>query len=379
MSRKRAATMIAAALALLAGRPGASGPAGKARPAGRGPTAAEFAALKQRVDEQNELIMKLTQLEGEHYEFLLKLAAERPPRSAADRAPSPPPRRATAADRRRRERGPPPPAAPMPTARPPSSRTITGRVDVSRASRGARSTSTSTTSKSRPSIATRGDPQKDRAFVPNALVVQRGTHVVVSQRRSVPAQRLLAVADAAVRSRQLQAGREARHGPAVRRRASSRCSATCTRRCARTSWSSPTATHVKVGGDGSFRLENVPVGARQVVAWTPDAKPMTQSVALTPAGASVGFALQVEPAAATSRQDGQAEGTIPHQTNRRYGDPAVNRSVGCARRAWCWWSPGWRRWAAPALLARRRAAADEGTRRQTAERRRARWKRASPR
>ena len=73
----------------------------------------------------------------------------------------------------------------------------------------------------------------------------------------------------------------------------------------------PNRHYVKVGGDGSFRLENVPVGTRQVVAWTPDAKPMTQSVALTPAGASVNFALQVEPRAAAPRQDGQAPGTIP--------------------------------------------------------------------
>ncbi len=55
----------------------------------------------------------------------------------------------------------------------------------------------------------------------------------------------------------------------------------------------PNRHHVKVSGDGSFRLENVPVGARQVVAWTPDARPVTESVTLTAAGANVKFALQV--------------------------------------------------------------------------------------
>ena len=58
----------------------------------------------------------------------------------------------------------------------------------------------------------------------------------------------------------------------------------------------PNRYHVKVGSDGSFRLENVPVGARQVIAWTPDAKPITESVVLTPAGATMKFALEVEPA-----------------------------------------------------------------------------------
>ena len=79
MSRKRAVMMIAAAAVLAGRRRALRGPRRKARACGRGPTAAEFAALKQRVDQQNELIMRLTQLEGEHYEILLKLAPERPP------------------------------------------------------------------------------------------------------------------------------------------------------------------------------------------------------------------------------------------------------------------------------------------------------------
>jgi len=58
----------------------------------------------------------------------------------------------------------------------------------------------------------------------------------------------------------------------------------------------PNRHYVKANGDGSFRLENVPVGARQLVAWTPDAKPMTESVALTPGGATVRFSLQVDKA-----------------------------------------------------------------------------------
>jgi hypothetical protein len=36
--------------------------------------------------------------------------------------------------------------------------------------------------------------------------------------------------------------------------------------------------------------------ARQVIAWTPDAKPHAESVALTPTGATLNFSLQVEPA-----------------------------------------------------------------------------------
>src|SRR6187455_906162 len=48
----------------------------------RAPTAADFAALKQRVDEQGELINKLTQLESDHYQMLVKLIQNLRPGSA---------------------------------------------------------------------------------------------------------------------------------------------------------------------------------------------------------------------------------------------------------------------------------------------------------
>src|SRR5262245_15975479 len=100
MIRKRAATMIAAAAAcsLAAGiarsaPPETAGEPAKqrARWASRPPTAADFAALKQRVDQQDELILRLTQLESEHYEMLVKLLRERRPGAASVVLPPPPP------------------------------------------------------------------------------------------------------------------------------------------------------------------------------------------------------------------------------------------------------------------------------------------------
>jgi hypothetical protein len=111
MSGKRTATTIAAALAFLAG--GAAHAAPPTKP--RGPTAAEFAALKQRVEEQNELIMKLTQLEGQHYEFLLKLLQNTRPGSAPIALPNPPP---ASHPRRRPRRRPRPRPRPRPRSRP---------------------------------------------------------------------------------------------------------------------------------------------------------------------------------------------------------------------------------------------------------------------
>ena len=49
----------------------------------------------------------------------------------------------------------------------------------------------------------------------------------------------------------------------------------------------PGPLYTKVASDGSFRLENVPVGARRIVAWTPNAKPVQQKVEVTSGGAQV--------------------------------------------------------------------------------------------
>ena len=84
--------------------------------------------------------------------------------------------------------------------------------------------------------------QKDRSFVPNVLVVQKGTRVAFPNADPFLHNVFSPSHDASVRPRQLPARRQGRRGQAVQRRASSRCSVTCTRRCARTSWSFPTAT-----------------------------------------------------------------------------------------------------------------------------------------
>src|SRR6478735_7335050 len=72
MTRKRAAIVMTAALACLAGGAARAQAPAKAR-GGRGPTATEFDELKRRVDKQNELILELTRIESEHYGYLVKL------------------------------------------------------------------------------------------------------------------------------------------------------------------------------------------------------------------------------------------------------------------------------------------------------------------
>ena len=239
--------------------------------------------------------MRLTQIESQHYEYLVKLAPEQPAR-AVRRSPSrakvlPTAGRDGPAGRCR-------PAGSDTTNRPrrPTRRsaTITGHVDVKGKTWGPIYVYVENI-KERARRAHRGDRAEGSRVRSQLSRRPEGNARLVSQRRSVPAQRVLAVAGASVRSSAATARARSRAWSGCSIRASSRCCVTCTRRCARTSSSSPTGTTRRWAADGSFHLENVPVGARQVVAWTPDAKPHAESVALTPAGATVNFSLQVEP------------------------------------------------------------------------------------
>src|SRR5262245_51842228 len=176
MSSKRAATIIVGALVCLAGGVARSEGPAKARVAGRGPTAAEFAALKQKVQQQNELIMKLTQLEGQHYEFLLKLLQNNRPGSPVPSTlpPSYPSSSPSSSS------SPSPPPSPEPDTAPSTSRpklaTITGHVDVTGQPWGPIYVYVENIKE--PAVDRQIQiVQKDRAFVPDVVVVQRGTRV----------------------------------------------------------------------------------------------------------------------------------------------------------------------------------------------------------
>jgi plastocyanin len=71
----------------------------------------------------------------------------------------------------------------------------------------------------------------------------------------------------------------------------------------------PNALFAKVKPDGSFRIENVPVGARKLVAWSPRAKPAQQKVDVSTTGAQVSFSLQHADAHAHLNKLGQAYGS----------------------------------------------------------------------
>ena len=285
MNQQRAATMIAVALACLVGGAARAQAPAKVR-AARPPTSAEFEELKKRVDRQNELIMQLTQIESEHYQFLLKLLQNGhpggPPIALPNRdlpaTPIPPP--------------PPGPERDEPAARAKLA-TIAGHVAVK--GKPWAPVYVYVENIKEPAVERTAEIlQKDRGFVPNFLAVQRGTrvsfpntdpflHNVFSPSPASPFD--------------LGSYRQGEKPGVVRLFNPGIVEVLCNMHAKMRAniLVLPNRHHVKVGADGSFHLENVPVGARQVVAWTPDAKPHTESVALTPAGATVNFSLQVEP------------------------------------------------------------------------------------
>jgi len=266
------------------------------RASGRAPTAAEFATLKQQVEAQNELIKKLADVENAHYQLLLKLLRNEKPGTPALVIPegtTPPSGEASP---------PPPPPQGAEHAKTPTA-TITGRVDVKGKPWGSIYVYLDNP-KDAPVDRSAEVWQRDRSFVPNVLVVQRGTRVTFPNADPFlhnvfspgPAQPF----DLGSYKQGEKPGSVRLFSPGVievlcNMHAKMRANVLVV----------PNHHHVKVGADGSFRLENVPVGARQLVAWTPDARPVTESVTLTTAGANVKLALQVGPPPPPIDKDGK--------------------------------------------------------------------------
>jgi plastocyanin len=72
----------------------------------------------------------------------------------------------------------------------------------------------------------------------------------------------------------------------------------------------PSALYAKVAPDGTFRLENVPSGARKLVAWSPGAKPVQEKVEVgAGSAAQVAFTLEYEGAKAHTNKLGQPYGS----------------------------------------------------------------------
>ena len=71
----------------------------------------------------------------------------------------------------------------------------------------------------------------------------------------------------------------------------------------------PNNLYAKVRADGSFHIENVPVGSRKLVAWSPNTKPVAQKVDVTSSGGQASFALEYEETQAHANKIGMPYGS----------------------------------------------------------------------
>lgn len=280
----------------------ATGVAQDAPPAGP-PTRAEFEALSRELKTQKDLLMQILRMEQERYEFLLKLiqsggaaAAAIPP--VAPSVPAPPEAQAPAGTALR---GKSPPQALATGA-------ITGRVNVKGAARGAVYVYVDGLRTAPVRGRALEIQQKDRAFTPTVAVVERGTtlrfpnldpvfHNVFSPSASQPFDLGTYRAGDPARSVTL-------HNPGVveifcNMHAKMRASVLVV----------PNAHYARVGTDGTFKLDRVPVGTRKLVVWAPDAKPTARTVELGSAGASVDLDLDLGSPQAHNNKFGQPYGS----------------------------------------------------------------------
>ena len=273
----------------------------------------DIAAMKQQLDEQRELIMRLTEMEEQRYQYLLKLihAMGRPGAAVPPPPPSlPPPPSAGAAERDAARVGGP--GARSPGARGSTTGDITGRVEVKGKAQGPVYVYVENV-KAPPAHGRAVEiRQENKAFVPASLVVQKGTRVTFPNMDPVyhnvfsssPAQPF----DLGSYRQGEKPGTVTLNKPGV---VEVFCNMHSQMRAA--VLVVPNGYYAKAAPDGSFRLENVPLGSRRVVAWTQDANPAVNDVELTAHGAEATFTLQVEPRGPHKKKDRTNYDSYPRQ------------------------------------------------------------------
>ena len=71
----------------------------------------------------------------------------------------------------------------------------------------------------------------------------------------------------------------------------------------------PSSLYGKVNADGTFRIDNVPVGARKLVVWSPGSKPAQQKIEVSASGGQASFVLDEEAATTHLNKTGQPYGS----------------------------------------------------------------------
>ena len=274
------------------------------------PTGADFARLQREVAEQRQLIIEMMRVEQQRYDMLLRLlqtGGQLPP-SASLPPPVTPPTGTTAS--------PPPTGTAGATAVASTSKggsgervgTVSGRVDMRSGALKDAYVYVDMAKGSSGRGHTLEIKQKDKQFWPQTAVVQKGTNIVFPNMDSVFHN---VFSTSGRNSFDLGSYRQGDTPRSVVLTTPGVVEVFCNIHSKMNAniLVVPGPLFAKVGADGSYKIENVPVGARRVVAWSPNAKPAQQKIDVGSSGGQANFTLDVEGAKAHTNKLGQPYGS----------------------------------------------------------------------
>jgi plastocyanin len=273
------------------------------------PTRAEFSKLQAEVREQRQLIIQLMQTEQQRYDMLLRLMQSQNGMAAAPEAaiPAPAAPEAPAAEGEHAARKS---HASSGAASEGEHRfaSVEGKVSVTGGEAGEVYVYIDNVRAPPIRNKTIEIRQEGKQFVPRVSVVQSGTSVVFPNFDSIYHNVFSNSPRNAFDLGSYRAGDKPR---AVSLAAPGVVDVFCNmhQKMSASILVVPNPLYAKVKADGSFRLENVPVGARRIVAWSPNTKPAQQRVDVTAKGAQVTFGLAYQERAAHTNKLGQAYGS----------------------------------------------------------------------
>jgi plastocyanin len=297
MKRAFPSTFAALVLLGLLAAPARSAPTSTPSPPALSPAelTAEVVRLQAQVKEQRALILQLVRIEQEHYDLLLRLYSGKGSEGAA--------------------------AIPLPTglaeAEPaeakaahaaPRTATLRGKVSVPGGSLKDVYVFVENVKAAPVRGKTAEVAQRDKQFVPEVLVVQRGTRVSFPNYDSVFHN---VFSPSTPHPFDLGSYRVGEPAKSVDMTSAGVVEVFCNvhARMHSNILVVPNALYAHVGADGTFALPAVPLGARKVVVWSPNSKPQSQTVELGAQGADVSLTVQPAAAAAHNNKLGQPYGS----------------------------------------------------------------------
>lgn len=313
----------------LVGAVSTSGGAAAAPRLAAGPRAAgasstpEIARLEAEIKEQRDLLIQSMQIEQQHYDLLLRLIQSlnqngsapsvAPPAAGAAPGRAGAPEAAAPETNNARpllipSMGSAPASAPEPPPRKVPERTgsVSGKISLSAGKVG---DDVYVYIQNVHGPATRGRTleiaQRDKQFVPSVAVVQRGTRVTFPNYDAIYHNVFSSGPPHAFDLGSYRSGDTPR---AVEMSTPGVVELYCNMHAKMHAsvLVVPNALWTRVASDGSFQINNVPIGVRKVVAWSPRARAVEQTVEVGPTGASVNIMLTTD-------------GERPH--NNKYGMP----------------------------------------------------------